>query len=68
MDEELFLATQDIKEFKVYRVWDVTRKMWNGKKYTRKGDAVQGYDFFAGKKRYILVEISSISETKYEWI
>ena len=68
MDEELFLATQQIKELKVYRVWDVTHKVWCSKKYTRKGDAISNYSSYVDENKYVIVTVSSISETKYEWI
>lgn len=68
MDQELFNAAQQIKELKMYRVWDATHKCWCSKKYTRRGDAINNYESYVNLNMYILVTVSSSSETKYEWI
>lgn len=71
MDQELLEEIQNIKEFKTYRVWRIGLKgsgSWISKRYTRKRDVLNSYEYYVGKKCCILAEVSSDGETKYEWI
>ena len=72
MDQELIEQIQEITEFKLYRLWGVgnskSKGSWASKKYTRKQDLINQNKYLVGKKQGIIVIVSSLSPTQYEWL
>lgn len=68
MDQELLDEIQNIKEFKSYRVWCVNTKSWLTETYNQKNWAIKKVFGWPSRYKPLLVTVSSITGTTYEWI
>lgn len=59
---------QFIPNFRMYKIWNATRKCWMGNPYSQRGHALNFADRFKRDQLIILVTIQSEKETIYEII